>query len=58
MTPVGDWAASQLSTLKAEQSDSGSSITTASNIICIDFGVQGANVDDTTWIGNVFAVTT
>ena len=38
--------------------DSGSSITTASNIICIGFGVQGANVDDTTWIGNVFGVTT
>ena len=38
--------------------DSGSSITTASNTICIGFGVQGANVDDTTWIGNVFGVTT
>jgi hypothetical protein len=38
--------------------DSGSSVTTASNIVCIGFGVGGANVDDTTWIGNVFGVTT
>ena len=38
--------------------DSGSSVTTASNVVCIGFGVGGANVDDTTWIGNVFGVTT
>jgi Chaperone of endosialidase len=38
--------------------DSGTSVSTASNIVCIGFGVGGANVDDTTWIGNVFGVTT
>ena len=38
--------------------DSGSNVTTASNVVCIGFGVGGANVDDTTWIGNVFGVTT
>jgi len=38
--------------------DSGSSVTTASNVVCIGFGVGGANVDDTTWIGNVYGVTT
>ena len=38
--------------------DSGSSVSTASNVVCIGFGVGGANVDETTWIGNVFGVTT
>ena len=38
--------------------DSGLAVSTASNIVCLGFGVGGANVDDTTWIGNVFGVTT
>jgi hypothetical protein len=38
--------------------DSGGQVTTASNVVCIGFGVTGANVDETTWIGNVFGVTT
>jgi hypothetical protein len=38
--------------------DSGGSVTTASNVVCIGFGVAGANVDETTWIGNIFGVTT
>jgi len=38
--------------------DSGSNVTTASNVVCIGFGVGGANVDETTWVGNVFGVTT
>jgi Chaperone of endosialidase len=38
--------------------DSGTNVSTASNVVCIGFGVGGANVDETTWIGNVFGVTT
>jgi Chaperone of endosialidase len=38
--------------------DSGSSVTTASNVVCIGFGVGGANLDQTTWIGNIYGVTT
>jgi len=34
----------------------GNSVTTASGVICI--GIDGANVSDTTWIGNVYGVTT
>jgi hypothetical protein len=34
----------------------GTSVTTASNVISI--GAVGANVDNTTWIGNVYGVTT
>jgi hypothetical protein len=33
-------------------------VTTASNVICIGFNLGGGNVDNTTWIGNVFGVTT
>jgi hypothetical protein len=36
--------------------DAGNNITTANNVICI--GHPGADVDDTTWIGNVYGVTT
>ena len=36
--------------------DAGNQIVTASNVICI--GHTGADVSDTTWIGNVFGVTT
>jgi hypothetical protein len=36
----------------------GSNVTTAGEVTCIGNNVQGANVDDTTWIGNVFGVTT
>jgi hypothetical protein len=38
--------------------DSGSQVTTASNVVCIGLGVDGANVDETTWIGNIYGVTT
>jgi hypothetical protein len=38
--------------------DSGGNVTTASNVVCIGFGVGGANVDETTWMGNIFGVTT
>jgi len=38
--------------------DSGNSVTATSNVVCIGFGVGGATVDDTTWIGNIFGVTT
>jgi Chaperone of endosialidase len=34
----------------------GSNVTTASNVICI--GTGGADVSDTTWIGNIYGVTT
>ncbi len=37
--------------------DSGTSVTTANNVVCIGFGVGGANVDQTTWIGNIYGVT-
>jgi Chaperone of endosialidase len=34
----------------------GNAVTTASNVICI--GSLGANADDSTWIGNIYGVTT
>ena len=37
---------------------SGNGVTTADNVICIGTGVAGADVSDTTWIGNVYGVTT
>jgi hypothetical protein len=39
-------------------SNSGSNVTTASNVTCLGASVGGANVNNTTWIGNVFGVTT
>jgi hypothetical protein len=36
----------------------GNGVTTANNVICIGNGVAGANVSDTTWIGNIYGVTT
>lgn len=36
----------------------GSNVTTANNIICIGDGETGANVSNTTWIANVYNVTT
>ena len=36
----------------------GSAVTTANNVICIGFGVTGANVSDTCFIGNIRGVTT
>jgi hypothetical protein len=36
----------------------GIGVTTASNVICIGAGVDGANVSDTCFIGNIFGVTT
>ena len=36
----------------------GGGVTTAGGVTCIGAGVGGGNVDNTTWIGNVFGVTT
>ena len=36
----------------------GSAVVSRSNIICIGSGVAGEDVSDTTWIGNVYGVTT
>ena len=36
----------------------GSGVTTAGGVTCIGTGVVGGNVDNTTWIGNVFGVST
>jgi Chaperone of endosialidase len=36
----------------------GNSVTTANGVICIGAGVLGADVDNTTWIGNVYGVAT
>jgi len=36
----------------------GLNVTTANNVICIGTGIQGANVSDTCFIGNIFGVTT
>jgi hypothetical protein len=36
----------------------GSAVTNASNVICIGFGVAGANVSNTCFIGNIRGVTT
>jgi len=41
---------------KALGFNAGTNVTTANNVIAI--GTAGANVSDTTWIGNVFGVTT
>ena len=36
----------------------GLAVTTANNVICIGQDVYGENVDNSTWIGNVYGVTT
>ena len=36
----------------------GLDVSTAANVICIGANVAGANVDNTTWIGNVYGRTT
>jgi hypothetical protein len=36
----------------------GSSVSTASNVTCVGSGVAGADVSNTTWIANVYGVTT
>jgi len=36
----------------------GGGVTTASHVTCIGFGAGGANLDNTTWIANVFGVPT
>jgi hypothetical protein len=38
--------------------DAGSGVTTASNVICIGALVFGEDVDNTTWIGNIYGTTT
>jgi hypothetical protein len=38
--------------------DAGNAVTTASNVTCIGANVAGSNVSNTTWIGNVYGVTT
>ena len=37
--------------------DSGANIVTASNVICLGARVAGADVSNTTWVGNVYNVT-
>jgi hypothetical protein len=39
-------------------SNAGGGVTIADNVICIGADVAGADVSDTTWIGNVYGVTT
>src|SRR6266700_1600293 len=36
----------------------GKGVTTGFNVTCLGYGVLGANVDNSTWIGNVWGVTT
>ena len=36
----------------------GKGVSTGFNIMCLGYGVLGANVDNSTWIGNVWGVTT
>jgi len=36
----------------------GTNIFAASNVTCVGAGVAGEDVSNTTWIGNVFGVTT
>jgi Chaperone of endosialidase len=38
--------------------NAGSNITVANNVICIGTGVAGADVSNTTWVGNIYGVTT
>jgi hypothetical protein len=38
--------------------DAGSRVITANNVICIGSNVEGRNVSNTTWIGNVYGVFT
>jgi Chaperone of endosialidase len=38
--------------------NAGGNVVTADNVTCIGFLVDGADVSDTTWIGNVYGVTT
>ena len=38
-------------------SDAGSNVTTANNVICIGAGLNGANVDNGCYIGNIFTAT-
>jgi hypothetical protein len=35
----------------------GNGVTTGFNVMCLGYGVLGANVDNSTWIGNVWGVT-
>jgi hypothetical protein len=39
-------------------SDAGTNVFTASNVTCIGANVGGADVSDTTWIGNIYGTTT
>jgi len=36
----------------------GNGVTSANNVICVGANIAGANVSNTTWIGNVYGVTT
>ena len=36
----------------------GNGVSTANDVICIGNGVAGADVSDTTWVGNIYGVTT
>jgi trimeric autotransporter adhesin len=37
---------------------SGANVATADNVICIGYNVDGGDVSDTTWVGNVYGVST
>jgi hypothetical protein len=60
-TAVGDSALSGNTTGSANTAlgaDAGVSVATANGVTCIGHGVAGADADNTTWIGNVYGVTT
>jgi hypothetical protein len=60
-TAVGSAALSNNSTGNANTAlgaGAGFHVSTASHVICVGEGIGGADVDNTTWIGNVYGVTT
>jgi len=60
-TAVGDSALDGNTTGSANTAlgaDAGVGVTTANGVICIGHGVAGADVSNTTWIGNIYGVAT
>jgi hypothetical protein len=60
-TAIGDDALDSCTTGSSNTAvgdEAGTSIVNASNVTCIGAGVAGADVSNTTWIGNVYGVTT
>jgi hypothetical protein len=60
-TAVGDSALDGNTTGNANTAlgaDAGGGVSTADDVICIGHGVAGADVSNTTWIGNIYGVTT